>query len=243
VKKLFSIFGIVLSLVILSPAVALADDPPAPPSTDVNVVVVTSDGVNLNVDISAGGNVNATVDGTNLNNAIGMIGLQICHLSDMIVLTQNNLKTLQTTEGIDIAAVQQSIGDMKQVVNLLSDATAKLIVTQGAMGQTIDNNNNTTLQSLVALQKGLNALNADIANLDSSLETEIGNNQSAFNTFVTDTKTNYQTLVDAVNNLSQQATDQKIKTDGLVRDLIVVGSVTVVSLIIAILGIVGKVRR
>jgi len=252
-KRFFGILGLVVLLsLILTPCAVLADTPPDPPATPAMTVVVDVNGDNTSATVNANGSGSTiSVNGTSLNNLTN-----INQLSFLAVIESNDIANLQTKlDGLitaynkSVPLTQKEIDDLQQTMNLLSTATAKLITAQGTMGQAIDNNEGATRQSLaglnqslVSLQKSLDAIYAEA----DTLKTKIDTNQAdvtgeqdkfttAFNTFTSDTKANYGILVNAVNNLNEQASEQKARTDTVMKIAIIASAIPVISLVFAII--------
>lgn len=241
-KRLLSVLGIVLSLVILSPMVAFADDPPG---TKVDVVVISGGDVDLGVDITAGGNSTVTIDGVdiqstlnNINSGLGAVGGNISYLYGELWKAQASLESLWKTYNEGLPITQKQIDDMKQVINLLSDATAMLIVKQNTTNLDISNRYITTLRSLADLQKKIDELNSELG----TLEAGQARFTTEFSTFASDTKINYETLVNAVNDLNVKAKEQKIKTDGAMRVAVIASVVAAISLILGVYGVTRKAK-
>jgi 5'-3' exonuclease len=162
---------------------------------------------------------------------------------------QSGLATLITAYNTNVPLTQKEIDDLRQTMNLLSTATAKLITVQGTMGQAIDNNEGATQvsltdlnQSLVSLQQSLDTIYAEAATLKAKIDanqTDVTSEQAkfaaAFDTFTSDTKANYGVLVNAVNNLNEQASEQKARTDTVMKIAIAASVVAVISLAFAII--------
>lgn len=238
-KRFLGILGIVISLVILTPMVALADPPP---DTKVEVVVISGGDVDVNLDVTAP-SANIIVDGVDIkstlddvNRGLGAVSGNIGYLYSELWEAQASLESLWKTYNEGVPLTQKQIDEMKQVINLLSDATAILIVKENALRVDSDSRNSATSWSLANLQTGVKELNMEL----DTLEAEQAKSAAAFNSFASDTKINYETLVNAINDLKVQDRDQKIRIDGLVRLVIAIATGTVISLILWLWTITRK---
>lgn len=186
-KKLIPILIAIIALIVLA-APAYADDP-QDGDTDVTVVVVTEGDVDLGVGINAGGNVNVTIDGTDINKALsGLTGrlnnLTIPHAGywewswlQMRDVVLPNLKTLnQNTEVIAnaVAILIQKSGLSDSQIKMLYDSLYRLeddVETLTWMLDTVLAKTDEQQEMLAGVKALLNQQASRIDTLSSQLET------------------------------------------------------------------------
>jgi hypothetical protein len=239
-KRMMAIIGIVVSLVILCPAVVLASDPPDA-DTDVDVVVVTPGDVDLDVDVVAGGDVDVTIDGTNINSTLGginynlgLLGGDIAWVEYHLSLTQKSLDELWETYNAGVPLTQTQIDSLKSTTKLLSDAVAILIIKINQARLDIDNNYSAALKSLNDLQSSIDTLNKEIDGVNVRWD----NLAVEFGTFVNDTRANIANLAGAINKLGSQLDEQEVRANHILN--VAIGAVAVggVALILGIVLVV-----
>jgi hypothetical protein len=216
VKKLLGILAAVV--LVLVPASVFASDP-----TNVDVVVVSGGGVEVNLDVTAGVST-VTIDGVPLYSTIQGLGGDITGVA-------LELRALQAAYSKSLGTVQDTIKYLQQVTDLLTQAEAKLITNQSSMGQTYDYNFSVTDRNIKSLQGQIAALLQTADKLKEEIDDNLALSASVvdlqkladelnaleLNTFMADVKANYQTLTDAVNVLNQQATESQEKTETATR--------------------------
>ena len=233
-KKLISVVSILMVLAVLIPSVTLAADPP---DTVVDVVVVSGGNVDVNLNVS-GGSSNISVDGVNLSSTFNGLG-------DEIYAVASSLRKLTEMYNKNTPLTQKQIDDMKGILNLLSDATAKLIVNQSSMGRTIDSNKDVTSQALVELQTNINTVYKELESLGNAIKLNNGSNLSEqaklsaelttlserLDVLSNDTKSNLEMLANVANGLSTESNNLSDKVDKAIRIAVIATIVAVASLI------------
>ena len=252
-KKVFAIIVVSLLLVLI-PGVALAADP----SDAVTVDLTVSGGgtVNTNINLS-GSTVNANVNGSTLATLpdVQNMGNSLYRNVAGTAGDLQNAKTALTALINQVKATEDvSIQGQNQTINLYGDAITKLITDLSNIKNTQALDAYSTANDVQNLKDQLDAAGKDLL----TLSDEVNNNQTtnlqgiqsltknieqvevSLNTLSGDTQTNYKALADALNTSNQSITDQKIKTGEANRIAIIASVIAVLSLGLAIFGLVRK---
>jgi hypothetical protein len=134
-----------------------------PPDTQVSVGVVTPGDVDLNVNIDAGGNVNAIVDGVDLHQTAAMA-------SDAYIRGQQNTDWLGTwvyywkLSGMG-NMVNSRLSQLEGFANLLTNASAKLIQGQELTSQEVSDINTQVGSLQTSTDASLADINTALVNL------------------------------------------------------------------------------
>jgi hypothetical protein len=166
-----------------------------------------------------------------------------------------NAKTALTALINQVKATEDaSIQGQNQTINLYGDAITKLITDLSNIKNTQALDAYSTANDVQNLKDQLDAAGKDLL----TLSDEVNNNQTtnlqgiqsltknieqvevSLNTLSGDTQTNYKALADALNTSNQSITDQKIKTGEANRIAIIASVIAVLSLGLAIFGLVRK---
>jgi regulator of replication initiation timing len=238
-KKLISIIGILMVLSILIPSVVLASDPT---ETEVDVVVVSGGDVKVNLDVNSTTS-NIIVDGVNIRGAMGEVSAGV---SEVYV----SLRDLWNSYNKSTPLTQKQIDDMKNILNLLSDATAKLIMTQDVMEHTAGNNDYIMHQSLAEMQGSINTLYEETVALETTIKSNYDSNFAGqtelakkFDMLSNDSLSNFQTQANAINNFNIKTEELHGKADKATRVAVIASIIAVLSLVFSVVMLVkGKAK-
>ena len=252
-KKVFAIIVVSLLLVLI-PGVALAADPCD--AVTVDLTVSGGGTVNTNINLS-GSTVNASVNGSTLATLpdVQNMGNSLYNNIAGTAGDLQNAKTALTALINQVKATEEaSIQGQNQTINLYGDAITKLITDLSNIKNTQALDAYSTANDVQNLKDQLDAAGKDLL----TLSDEVNNNQTtnlqgiqsltknieqvevSLNTLSGDTQTNYKALADALNTSNQSITDQKIKTGEANRIAIIASVIAVLSLGLAIFGLVRK---
>ena len=253
-KKIFAIVTVTL-LLLLIPGVALAADPTDTPVT-IDLTVSGGGTVNSNINLT-GSTVNASVNGSTLATLpdVQNMGNSLYNNIAGTAGDLQNAKTALTALINQVKATEDaSIQGQNQTINLYGDAITKLITDLSNIKNTQALDAYGTANDVQNLKDQLDAAGKDLL----TLSDEVNNNQTtnlqgiqsltknieqvevSLNTLSGDTQTNYKALADALNTSNQSITDQKIKTGEANRIAIIASVIAVLSLGLAIFGLVRK---
>ena len=253
-KKIFAIVTVTL-LLLLIPGVALAADPTDTPVT-IDLTVSGGGTVNSNINLT-GSTVNASVNGSTLATLpdVQNVGNSLYNNIAGTAGDLQNAKTALTALINQVKATEDaSIQGQNQTINLYGDAITKLITDLSNIKNTQALDAYSTANDVQNLKDQLDAAGKDLL----TLSDEVNNNQTtnlqgiqsltknieqvevSLNTLSGDTQTNYKALADALNTSNQSITDQKIKTGEANRIAIIASVIAVLSLGLAIFGLVRK---
>jgi hypothetical protein len=253
-KKIFAIVTVTL-LLLLIPGVALAADPTDTPVT-IDLTVSGGGTVNSNINLT-GSTVNASVNGSTLATLpdVQNMGNSLYNNIAGTAGDLQNAKTALTALINQVKATEDaSIQGQNQTINLYGDAITKLITDLSNIKNTQALDAYSTANDVQNLKDQLDAAGKDLL----TLSDEVNNNQTtnlqgiqsltknieqvevSLNTLSGDTQTNYKALADALNTSNQSITDQKIKTGEANRIAIIASVIAVLSLGLAIFGLVRK---